>query len=233
MTVLPTERTISMPLPHHDPAEQIAKLRLAALRNAVPSARRFVRNQLPCWRLDDLVDDVALVVSELTSNAVKATGPRSVPASYADLHDAFLVTVILRLRLTLTDLYAELWDASDDLPVPADPSMFDEGGRGLVPLAECSDQWGYYPSQIGGKVTWSRWQVKPQEAHTWAHRPYSGMPPGIFRSPIHVRGVPLTRWQTSPTTNSGDRDAACAGRRRRMRSRRGDVGERASDAAGT
>jgi anti-sigma regulatory factor (Ser/Thr protein kinase) len=75
VSVLSTERAMSMPLPHHELAEQIAELRLAALPNAVGSARRFVQHQLSVWRLDDLIEDVALVVSELASNSVKATGP--------------------------------------------------------------------------------------------------------------------------------------------------------------
>jgi hypothetical protein len=163
VSVLSLERTTIMPLPLHDPAEQIATLRLAALPNAVSSARRVVQQQLPRWWLDELVDDVALVVSELTSNSVKATGPLTVMESYADLYDAFLATLMLRLRLTSTDLYVEVWDASDEPPVMADPAMFDEGGRGLIVVAEYSDEWGYYPSQIGGKVTWCRIQIKLRE----------------------------------------------------------------------
>jgi anti-sigma regulatory factor (Ser/Thr protein kinase) len=156
---------MTMPLPQHEPTEQIAKLRLAALPNAVGSARRFVQHQLSVWSLDYLVEDVALVVSELASNSVNATGPLSVPDSYTQLYDAFLSTVILRLRLTSIDLYAEIWDASDELPILTEPATDEENGRGLVLVAEFSDAWGYYPSKIGGKVTWSRWQIKPHETH--------------------------------------------------------------------
>lgn len=181
VSVLCPERIQMMPLPRHDPAELIAKLRLAALPNAVGSARRFVRQQLPLWRLDDFVDDVALVVSELTSNSVKATGTETVPKSYPDLYDAFLVTVILRLRLTSTDLYAEVWDASNEPPVLARPTALAESGRGLVLVDEFGDEWGYYPSQLGGKVTWTRFQVKPQQTPYLAAQPVQRDVTGHFR----------------------------------------------------
>lgn len=47
-----------------------ATLRLPALASSVPKARRFVVRQLEQWSLEDLVDTVALLTSELVSNAV-------------------------------------------------------------------------------------------------------------------------------------------------------------------
>src|SRR5687767_2575684 len=47
-----------------------ASLRLPPRTSSVPEARRFVVRQLALWSLDDLQDTVALLTSELVSNAV-------------------------------------------------------------------------------------------------------------------------------------------------------------------
>lgn len=49
-------------------------LQLAASPDAVRQARRLVRTRPAEWGLEALIDDRALVVSELATNAVKAEG---------------------------------------------------------------------------------------------------------------------------------------------------------------
>ncbi len=48
-------------------------LELAAAPGAVPRARRHTRHMLAAWKLGHLADDAELVVSELLTNAVRAT----------------------------------------------------------------------------------------------------------------------------------------------------------------
>lgn len=140
--------------PPYDPTDQVAEFHLAALPASVPWARRHARQQLREWRLEDFTDDLLLAVSEIVTNSVKETGAQEVLPSDGELHDENLAAVRLRLRLTTSGLYAEVWDSADKSPVPRQASIFDEGGRGLALVAALCDDWGFYSSRIGGKVTW-------------------------------------------------------------------------------
>lgn len=147
------EMTMFFP-PPYDPADQVAELRLAAMPTAVPWARRHTRQQLRKWHLEEFADDLLLAVSEIVTNSVKATGTLEAPTSYTELYDQHLATVLLRLRLTASGLYAEVWDRADESPMPQQASVLDEGGRGLALVAALCDDWGFYSSRHGGKVTW-------------------------------------------------------------------------------
>ena len=46
-------------------------------------------------------------------------------------------------------------DGSKAVPVPKEPELFDETGRGLHVIAALSDQWGYTTSVDMGKVIWA------------------------------------------------------------------------------
>ncbi|MZE51828.1 hypothetical protein GTY86_11065, partial [Streptomyces sp. SID5770] len=48
---------------------------LSASMAAPAAARQYVTQQLKEWRLEDLCDDVAIIVSELVTNAVRTAGP--------------------------------------------------------------------------------------------------------------------------------------------------------------
>jgi signal transduction histidine kinase len=144
-----------MPPPRHDPAHPISELELAAVPAAVGHARRFTRRQLIRWRLDELIDDVELLVSELLSNAVKATGAFAAPASSPEPRDDRGAVVIVRFRLAGTDLYVEVSDSDPAPPVPADPAELDQHGRGLHLVAALSDDWGHYAAETG-KTVWIR-----------------------------------------------------------------------------
>ncbi|ACY95771.1 MULTISPECIES: ATP-binding protein [Thermomonospora] len=164
MSVLPVERHVPMPPAHfrtnqHDPDLRREKLRLAALPNAVGTARRFVTAQLRGWGLDQLAGDCELVVSELVTNAVIATGDRTVPAGYARLHDRTPPTIVVQLRLTWYRLLCEVWDASPRPPVPAAASPLSEGGRGLHLVAAYAAGWSAYTSPAGGKVVYAWWNL--------------------------------------------------------------------------
>jgi hypothetical protein len=96
------------------------------------------------WNLTPLTDDAVIVVTELASNAVKAT---------LEVHHA--APVILRLRSNFTTLLIELRDSVMSWPWPRDTEPADaEGGRGLALVSLCSDVWGYYPDG-SGKVVWA------------------------------------------------------------------------------
>ncbi|WP_157964028.1 ATP-binding protein [Actinocorallia populi] len=122
-------------------------MRFAASPASVGSARRLVRARLPSWGLEDLVDACALVVSECATNSVRATE--------GDGESAF---VVVRLRLTPTQLFAEIDDASPAPPVTRRAGEDAEDGRGLFLVAEYADQWGWYPT-TGGKRVYAAWNL--------------------------------------------------------------------------
>ena len=88
-------------------------------------ARRRVGSELAEW---PNVDDIQLVASELTTNAIQHGGP--------PIHLALdLIGARLRLAVTSTALVAT--------PQVRTAGFDDESGRGLAIVNELSDQWGW------------------------------------------------------------------------------------------
>ena len=121
-------------------------VRLAALPSAVPWARRILRHMLREWQLESMSDSALLLVSELVTNAVKASASRV--GTYQSLP-----MIGLTLQRTDAGLLAEVWDASPALPVLQDADLTGERGHGLVLVDFLADSWGHYAAE-GGKVVW-------------------------------------------------------------------------------
>ena len=104
---------------------------------AAGAARRYVRDQLAAWQLEELTMTTELVVSELVANVVlHARGP-------------------YRLRLLRSrSLVCEVFDGSLTTPRPRRASWTDEGGRGLQLIAALCDRWGTR-NVTTGKVIWT------------------------------------------------------------------------------
>ncbi|WP_329425334.1 ATP-binding protein [Streptosporangium sp. NBC_01495] len=194
MTVLPVERPGPMHSPFHpdlDAADHLSldanELWLAAQPASASQARDFTRAQLRTWGLEELTDLCVLVVSEMTTNAIKATATPSIPYGYARppadhphtsdhppgrarARTAGPYPILLRLRLTTGGLFAEVWDSCDGSPEIAEAGEDDESGRGLRLVGMCTDEWGHYPSPDGGKVVFGRWAL-PSAWHTPAVAP--------------------------------------------------------------
>jgi len=124
-------------------------LELGALPTAVPCARLHARHVLWEWGLNGLAPDIELLVSELVTNAVKATAGRDGAA------------VRLRLSGDSARILIEVWDADPRAPEPKDlgehgtPDPQEERGRGLFLVAALSARWDWYPTrEPEGKVVW-------------------------------------------------------------------------------
>ena len=124
-------------------------LELGALPTAVPCARLHARHVLWEWGLNGLAQDSEMLVSELVTNAVKATAGRDEAA------------VRLRLSGDSARVLIEVWDADPRAPAPKDlgehgtPDPQEEGGRGLFLVAALSARWDWYPTrEPAGKVVW-------------------------------------------------------------------------------
>ncbi|WP_233580524.1 ATP-binding SpoIIE family protein phosphatase [Streptomyces triticirhizae] len=111
---------------------------------SVREARRMVRENLARWELDELVDSVELLVSEVVTNAVR----------YAERP--------VTLRLLRTDvLRCEVGDDVPQLPRLRQAGPADEGGRGLYLVQRLAQDWGATRLSTG-KLVW--FEVAPPEA---------------------------------------------------------------------
>ncbi|MES9538205.1 MULTISPECIES: ATP-binding protein [unclassified Actinomadura] len=118
------------------------RLTLLAVPSSVVLARELVRYTLTNWGFGrDLINDSALVMSEIVTNAVDAACGRQI-----------------RLRCALQDgtPLLECWDPSPELPSPRPLSLTAENGRGLAIVSAYVKETGTRPSATGeGKVVWA------------------------------------------------------------------------------
>lgn len=87
------------------------RLPLAALPTAPACARGHVRSVAHEWGLGHLADVAELLVSELVTNAVKASDR---------LSGAIVPVVLLGLVSDKVSLVIRVWDASAELPIRSD-----------------------------------------------------------------------------------------------------------------
>ena len=118
---------------------------------AVSQARRFARQTLTGWGMENLADDVALVVSELVTNALR----HGVAAAGAPAAADGAPTVRLGLARWSSRLVCSVRDPSSTGPAPKSPGFTAESGRGLHLVASCTETWGWHPLTGAGKVVWA------------------------------------------------------------------------------
>lgn len=138
-------------MPRTFPVKQSELVTLAAVSNAVPLARRLSREVARHWRLpQELADNNEQVVSELVTNAVKATH---------DFNQARGLTGVGRVRFRFRwsdpSLFTEVWDINPLLPVPRQASDDDESGRGLGIIEYMCANWSAFHYTEGGKFVWT------------------------------------------------------------------------------
>jgi anti-sigma regulatory factor (Ser/Thr protein kinase) len=120
-------------------------------------AREFVRGTCRRWGVEAVVDDAALIASELTENVVQHTS--SAPVLRVELRgDRFTVAV-----------------RDDDPRSPQARELTTDrvGGRGIPIVEAISRAWGCSPAAHGGKVIWAvlalpssrRWMFNRTEPH--------------------------------------------------------------------
>ncbi|QOV36902.1 sodium/proline symporter PutP [Streptomyces ferrugineus] len=118
-------------------ADQVVSWDLPSDPAAVAHARGLAGEQLSRWGMDELTFTTELIVSELVTNAIRhATGP-----------------VCLRL-IRDRGLICEVSDASSTLPRLRHARTTDEGGRGLLIVAQLAQRWGTRYT-TAGKIIWT------------------------------------------------------------------------------
>lgn len=125
----------------------------AAIPSAVSAARRETGQTLKDWGLLELIDAAELLVSELITNAVRATGLSREPTRYSDL--AHVSGVLLQLQRTEFGLRILVWDRDPRPPILRQVDTESENGRGLFLVATVAQRWGHYRPAYGGKVVWA------------------------------------------------------------------------------
>ncbi|MFI1481811.1 SpoIIE family protein phosphatase [Streptomyces sp. NPDC020747] len=110
---------------------------------AVGEARKNALGRLAAWGLSDAAFVTELVVSELVTNAIRHAAP---PIQLRLIHDRTLI--------------CEVSDASSTAPHMRRARTYDEGGRGLLLVAQLTQRWGTRPTSTG-KTIWAEQSVDP------------------------------------------------------------------------
>ena len=119
---------------------------------AVRAGRDFALATLHRWGAADLRDDVAVVVSELLTNALRHA-----------LTDISLPSHATPVRLGLLQpgrsVICAVADPSQRVPQPREPGILTESGRGLHVIEALADAWGYTQPGHAGKVVWALFRL--------------------------------------------------------------------------
>jgi anti-sigma regulatory factor (Ser/Thr protein kinase) len=121
----------------------VSFLELAALPTAVPCGRLHAKQVLWEWQLGHCTEDAETLVSELLTNAVKAS---SSPDGAG--------VVVLRLLANRERLLIEVWDHNPDDPQPRQADAESESGRGFSVIEALSSRWGFRRLSYSVKVVW-------------------------------------------------------------------------------
>ncbi|MFE0365404.1 ATP-binding protein [Streptomyces griseoaurantiacus] len=130
-----------------------ASLRMTAVPSAVACSRKFVRHTLKRWQLEEHADEAMLIMSELVTNAVKASGITALKPKPWQIKAEHVIGI--QLRAIEASLYADVWDRTAAAPVRRNPMLDAESGRGLVLVESLAKQWDVFRPRSGGKVVWA------------------------------------------------------------------------------
>ncbi|MEU0198959.1 MULTISPECIES: SpoIIE family protein phosphatase [unclassified Streptomyces] len=118
-------------------AGQVATWAVPDDPSAVAQTRKDVVAQLERWGLSDAVFVTELVVSELVTNAIRHAEP---PIQLRLIHDSTLI--------------CEVSDGGNTAPHLRRARSYDEGGRGLLLVAQLTERWGTRQGATG-KTIWA------------------------------------------------------------------------------
>ena len=120
----------------------------------IRAARYFTISTLQRWGVAERCEDVAVVVSELLTNALRHALP-------AAAHARTGWPVRLGLLQPGHGVLCAVADPSRVAPVLQRPGHLAETGRGLHVIAALSDQWGCTVPTERGKVLWAMFLARP------------------------------------------------------------------------
>lgn len=135
---------------------------------AIQSARNFTVATLRRWGAADRSGDVAIVVSELLTNALRhaLTEHALTETSCARLREPSQARPRGAIRLGLLQpgpcVLCVIADPCRRPPVLKEPDSHAETGRGLRVVDALSDNWGYTALGELGKAVWAMFSTTPQ-----------------------------------------------------------------------
>jgi anti-sigma regulatory factor (Ser/Thr protein kinase) len=124
------------------PWERVCVREYPPLPESVPRARQHARQALSQWGVGALAADVELALSELLSNAVRAS------AALPSRPD-----VRVRLLADPGQVMVEVFDRAPGRPVRLAPAWDELSGRGLATVAALAHRWDWTRHQ-DGKIVW-------------------------------------------------------------------------------
>jgi anti-sigma regulatory factor (Ser/Thr protein kinase) len=129
---------------------------------SVRAGRDFSIATVKRWGAAERGDDIAVVVSELLTNALRHALP-----------DVGWMPPRGSIRLALLQpgrgVICAVADPSPKVPAPGDPGILCEGGRGLHVISALADAWGCTPPSHAGKVVWALFSLKHAAAQRRVH----------------------------------------------------------------
>jgi PAS domain S-box-containing protein len=129
------------------PSAQVATWDIPADPALVAPIRKQALEQLAAWSLTEASFTAELVVSELVTNAIRYGAP---PIRLRLIHDA-------------ATLICEVSDTSHTAPHLRRAKTWDEGGRGLLLVAQLTQRWGSRHT-ADGKTIWAELTVRGDDA---------------------------------------------------------------------
>lgn len=125
----------------------------------------FVRHTLTRLNLAEYLDAGELVLSELVTNSVRATGVTDPWPNWTAVTAQHVIGV--QLRITDAQFFVEVWDRSTKSPAKREADDDAENGRGLAIVEAMAERWGVYLPGAGGKVVWAALSLaKPPQPPT-------------------------------------------------------------------
>ncbi|MFE6223980.1 MULTISPECIES: ATP-binding protein [unclassified Streptomyces] len=177
---------------------------LHALPHRIRQIRRIVAAHLRHWQLDDLVDPVALGVTELLTNVHRHAQPDK--------------ECTVELELLLDRLTVSVRDNDPRIPAAAagttgddpqdGPDALATSGRGLALVGALSDSWGARPHGTGGKVVWFTLTAPPYAGGPAVAAAEAGLGFGLVPlAPVvsygRLAGAPLSAPAQAPALAAG------------------------------
>ena len=138
---------------------------------SVRTARDFTIATMSRWGTAESCDDIAMVVSELLTNALRHALPDSDQAPRPG-------SVRLGLVQPGRSVLCAVADPSPKAPAPRQPEVLCEGGRGLQVIGALADAWGCTPPSHAGKVVWALFSIQHRRGPMAPDAPVRLLPSG-------------------------------------------------------
>jgi anti-sigma regulatory factor (Ser/Thr protein kinase) len=125
-------------------------------------ARDFIHQTLQSWRLRGLAEDASVIVSELVTNALRHGLGQAQDGQTQDGQASGAPQQARPIELMLLwpagPLYCVVTDPSASPPVPGEPDLDAEAGRGLHVVAALATEWGWGMLDPSRKAVWASLQ---------------------------------------------------------------------------